>query len=164
MRYTKQPPGRAPRIGGTKGAAPVASTRTSYSWMLTPPGWASRSSTAEGGDTTVTVRADRSISVTTLSMTSRTRGSSYAPPGRRESDSAPPSAWPNQLVSPTRLYAARGSSPNDEHVVGLGEATLDRGLGEPVAHHAVPDDDDPLTLACAHDEDGREADVVGGVA
>ena len=44
----------------------------------------------DGGDTTVTVRAARSISVTTLSSTSRTRGSSYSPPGRSDSASRSP--------------------------------------------------------------------------
>ena len=35
--------------------------------------------------------------------------------------------------------------------MGLGEAALDGGLGEPVAHHAVPDDDDPLALGHAEE-------------
>ena len=47
----------------------------------------------------VTVRAARSISVTTLSSTSRTRGSSYSPPGSSDRASVPA---PNQLVSATR--------------------------------------------------------------
>ena len=49
------------------------------------------------------------------------------------------------VVGRTRLLA------EDEDVVGLGEAALDGGLGEPVAHHAVPDDDDPLALGHAEE-------------
>jgi hypothetical protein len=56
---------------------------------------------------------------------------------------AEPAREGDPVVGRARLLA------EDEDVVGLGEAALDGGLGEPVAHHAVPDDDDPLALGHA---------------
>ena len=58
---------------------------------------------------------------------------------------AEPAREGDPVVGRARLLA------EDEDVVGLGEAALDGGLGEPVAHHAVPDDDDPLALGHAED-------------
>ena len=104
----------------------------------------------------MTVRAARSISVTTLSSTSRTRGSSYSPPGSSDSASEPE---PNQLREGDPVVGRARLLAEDEDVVGLGEAALDGGLGEPVAHHAVPDDDDPLALG--HAEDGRNGMLSG---
>ena len=67
---------------------------------------------------------------------------------------AEPAREADAVVRRPRLLA------EDHDVVGLGQPALDGGLGEPVAHHAVPDDDDPLALG--HAEDGRKRDVVGG--
>ena len=73
---------------------------------------------------------------------SRTRGSSYAPVGQA---ARAPRRRPRRTTSarPGRT-PARGSSPTHHDVVGLGQAALDRGLDEPVADHAVADDDEGL--------------------
>ncbi len=63
---------------------------------------------------------------------------------------AEPARERDPVVGRPRLLA------DHQDVMGLGEAALDGGLGEPVAHHAVPDDDDPLALARTHAEDGRK--------
>src|SRR3546814_20647195 len=60
-----------PGTGGTKGAAPVAITAMSKPITSPVP--------------SLTVRASRSIEVTAVSRTSRTRGSSYSPSGDRKS-------------------------------------------------------------------------------
>ena len=94
VRYTKQPSRSCPGTGGTNGAAPVASTSSSYA--ITSPSLSS----------TVPVSGSRPSTATP--RLSRTRGSSYTPVGSSDSWSAPTS---KKEVRATRSYAGRGSSP-----------------------------------------------------